>query len=228
MRTRPVRRVRPILEGFEPRLALNASPAHAAVVAARKPHRPAPQSYTLYRITNPTPFNARLTPPFPQVLVQSKRPIKGQTYNLGYVTVRNGSRRTFTADDGLAVRVTGQNKPNGFPILTGGQTWKPGQVMVFYVLTKEYYPFRPMISGGFQFNIAGSPGTAIPGPSGIFQRIRYKDEQSLARTINWIVPNGPGSRGHHLGLPDTSIWEFVATGQPSYPMTTGNPSYPPL
>src|SRR5262245_10791968 len=39
-----------------------------------------PQKYTLFRITNPTPFNTRLVPPFQQVLVQSRQPIPGQIY----------------------------------------------------------------------------------------------------------------------------------------------------
>ncbi|MFO0887665.1 MAG: hypothetical protein U0790_00815 [Isosphaeraceae bacterium] len=218
MRPRPVRRVRPVVEGFEPRLAPGSVSDPLSIVSKKPPRPPSIQPYTLVRITNPTPFNARLDPPFQQVRVQSRQPIKGQTYNLGFVSVRNSTFRTFTADDGLAVRVSGQNKPKGFPILTGDQTWKPGQVMVFYILSKEYYPFRPVTSAGFQFNLKGSPGTAIPGPSGIFQRIVYKDDKSLAKTINWIVPYGPGAKGHELGLPDTAIWEFVQTGRPSYPI----------
>lgn len=217
MRSKPVRRIRPVVEGFEPRVVLSV-PAHPAAIVARKPRPASSQRFVLNRITNPTPFNTRLVPPFQQVYVLSRPPIPGQTYNLGFVSVRNSTQRRFTAADRLAVRVTGQNKPEGFPILKEGQVWRRGQVMVFYILTKKYYPFRPVVSGGFQFNIAGSPGTAIPGPSGIFQRIVYKDEQSLAKTINWIVPHGPGSRGHHLGLPDTSIWEVLPAGKLGVPL----------
>ncbi len=41
----------------------------------------------------------------------------------------------------------------GFPILTGNEQWKPGQILVFYVLTKKYYPVSE-VAGGFQFNLA--------------------------------------------------------------------------
>ena len=63
---------------------------------------------------------------------------------------------------------------NAFPILTGNEQWKPGQVMVFYALTTKYYPVQPAVSAGFVFNFNGSPGIAIPGPSGVFQRVRVQ------------------------------------------------------
>jgi hypothetical protein len=92
--------------------------------------------------------------------------------------------------------------------LTEGDEWKPGEVRVFYVLTKKYYPLRPVTSAGFQFDITGSKGIAIPGPSGIFLRVKY-DPARFPNVLNQIVAFGPGSKGHHLGLPDTSIWEFI-------------------
>lgn len=201
---------RPVVERLEGKLLLSAiiattsrvvAPNQAAITASSKTPR-----YTLYRITNPTPFNAHLKPPFPQVLVQATQPKAGQIYNILFVSVRNGTRQTFDAQSGLKVRVTGQTR--SFPVLTGDATWKPGQRFVFYVLTKKYYPIRPVVSAGFEFDLAGSRGVAIPGPSGIFLRVKYNPD-GFARALNTIVATGPGSRGTTLGLPNTSIWEFV-------------------
>jgi hypothetical protein len=157
-------------------------------------------------VTNPTPFNALLIPPFKQVLVQSRAPVPGQLYNVLFVSVRNGTGQTFDASSGLKVKLTGQI--SSFPILTGVEQWKPKEVMVFYVLTKQYYPIRPVVSAGFQFDLNGFAKTAIPGPSGIFLRLAYKPA-TINRAINYIVAHGPGSKGHRLGLPDTAIWEIV-------------------
>ena len=123
------------------------------------------------------------------------------------VSVRNSTRQTFDAESGFAVRLTGQTR--SFPVLTGTQTWKPGQVMVFYVLTQKYYPVRPATSAGFEFDLAGSRGVAVPGPSGIFLRVKYNPAR-FPRTLDWIVAHGPGSKGHELGLPDTAIFEFTS------------------
>jgi hypothetical protein len=110
------------------------------------------------------------------------------------------------------VRLTNQPRSfAGFPILTGNEQWKPGQILVFYVLTKKYYPVS-FVSGGFQFNLGGRSSTAIPGPSGIFLRLQY-DPATFARTLNWIVAFGPGNqggRGARFGLPNTSINEIVS------------------
>jgi hypothetical protein len=70
--------------------------------------------------------------------VQGEQPVPGQVYNVGYVTVKNGTAQTFTAQNDFTVRMTNQPKSfAGFPILTGDQVWKPGQILVFYVLTKK-------------------------------------------------------------------------------------------
>jgi hypothetical protein len=174
----------------------------ATTLAASRSGAP---EFIMNRITNPTPFNARLSPPFMQVLVQSTRPVPGAEYNVLSLSVRNSTARTFDARNGFSVKVTGQHL--SFPILTGAERWKPGQVIVFYILTKKYYPLRPVVAAGFQFNFAS--GTAIPGPSGIFLRIKY-NPATFSRVLDWIVTRGPGAKGHELGLPDTAIWEFLS------------------
>ena len=171
---------------------------------------PAPNSaegLTLYRITDPTNNIATLTPPFHQTLVQSVRPIPGEEYNILSVSVLNNTARTFDASSGLSVRVTGQSQ--SYPILTGNERWRSNEVFVFYILTKEYYPLRPIVGAGFEFNLAGTQGVAIPGPSGVFLRINY-NPATFPNTLDQIIARGPGAKGHELGLPDTSIWEIVS------------------
>lgn len=169
--------------------------------------------YLAFRVTN-TPYQTPydLIPPFQQVLVQYLKPVPGQVYNVCTVTVKNGTRQTFTASDGFTVRMTNQPKSfSGFPILTGNQEWKPGQILIFYVLTKKYYPVS-FVAGGFQFDLGGRSSTAIPGPAGIFLRLKY-NPATFARTLNWIVAYGQGNElghGAKLGLPNTSINEIVS------------------
>jgi hypothetical protein len=164
--------------------------------------------YTLFRITDTSFPNAvNLVPPFDQVLVQSTPPVPGAVYNVLSVSVRNGTSQAFNASSDFSVRVTGQTQ--SFPILTGNQQWKPGQFIVFYILTKKYYPLRPILGAGFELNLAGSRGVAIPGPSGIFLRLTY-NPATLAQAIDHIIAHGPGSKGSEFGLPNTAIWEFVS------------------
>ncbi|QDV34712.1 hypothetical protein ElP_26060 [Tautonia plasticadhaerens] len=163
---------------------------------------------TMERITNPTPINTRIVPPLSQVRVQDREPIPGQSYNVVFVTVRNSTGRTFDARDGLAVQVTGQGPGHSYPILSGADTWDPREVFVFYFLTKEYYPLEPVQSAGFEFNFVNPRVVAIPGPSGFFQRILY-DPETFPRVLDAVVVGGPGSKGRHLGLPDTSLWEII-------------------
>lgn len=216
---RPVRRVEPspmLLEGrcVPSALAMRsgrAAAARGAVISATdegSAQRPIQRRYTLYRITNPTPVNARLKPPFAQVRVQASAPTPGEVYNVLFMSVRNGTNQTFDAGSGLFVRLTNQTKSHAYPILTGDELWRPGEVTVFYVLTKQYYPLSPTRSAGFAFDLNGSHGVAIPGPSGIFLRVRY-NPQTFEGVLNRIVAFGPGSKGHRLGLPDTSIWEII-------------------
>jgi hypothetical protein len=107
--------------------------------------------------------------------------------------------------------MTNQTKSHAFPILTGDELWKPGQVFVFYVLTKRYYPVS-QIPGGFQLDLGGRSSTLIPGPSGMFLRLTY-NPATFARTLDWIVAFGQGNqlgKGVKFGLPNTSINEFVS------------------
>jgi hypothetical protein len=202
---------RPAIEPLEPKLTLSAAPAAAGASIFHPTPRPPIHGVTLDRITNPHNGNQNLIPPFDQVMVQATPPVPGQMYNLLFLSVWNGTHKTFTAADGLKVKLSVQDPGVSFPVLTGNETWVPGQRLVFYVLTKKYYPLAPTASAGFQFNFDGNPRvTAIPGPSGIFLRIIY-NPATFERMLNAIVVHGPGARGHTLGLPDTSIWETVHT-----------------
>ena len=214
MRRRAISKYRPGIERFEAKCLLNAAP-HAALRTTVHPSAVQQPSQAIglvvSRITNPTPMNAQLNPPFPQVLVQAALPTPGAVYNVLSVSVRNSTALTFDASSGFTVGVTGGNR--SFPILTGTDQWTPGQVRVFYILTKKYYPLNPVTSAGFVFNLGGSKGVAIPGPSGIFLRVRY-NPATFAGVLDWIVAHGPGSKGHLLGLPDTAIWEFTRAKPP--------------
>jgi hypothetical protein len=160
-----------------------------------------------------------LIPPFQQVLVQKAQPVPGQVYNVLYIALRNGTNQTFDASSGFTVRIPGftgtrRVAQNGFPILTGDQTWKPQQVLVFYILGKQYYPLSPQVAAGFQFNLGGRSTTLIPGPSAIALRITY-NPATFARTLNWIVAYGQGAQlgtGPKFGMPDTAINSFVSAG----------------
>jgi hypothetical protein len=218
MRERSIRKFRPGLEQFEAKQLLSAGSlaTHAGPLFHDHRSQPAPiasSGFLLFRVTNTSsqiPYE--LVPPFQQVLVQGRMPAPGQVYNVGYVTVKNGTVRTFTSANHFTVRMTNQPQSfAGFPILTGDQQWKPGQILVFYVLTKKYYPVS-FVSGGFQFNTGSRSSTAIPGPAGIFLRLKY-DPATFARTLNWIVAFGPGNesgKGAKLGLPNTAINELVS------------------
>ncbi len=138
-------------------------------------------------------------PPFQQVLVQHTQPVPGQVYNVLYVAVKNGTAQTFTAADGFTVRLPGNSGggrgvSDAFPVLTGDQVWKPNTWMVFYVLTKKYYPLSPQVAAGFQLDAGGRISTMVPGPSGIFLRLTY-NPATFAKTLDWIVAYGPGAGG---------------------------------
>jgi hypothetical protein len=195
--------------------AANVATSHAAPRVRDDRRQPAPVGafgFLAFRVTN-TPWQTpyKLNPPFQQVLVQGGMPVPGQVYNVVDVTVKNGTAQTFTASNNFTVRMTNQPRSfGGFPILTGNEQWKPGQILVFYVLTKKYYPVS-FVGGGFQFDLGGRSSTAIPGPAGIFLRLKY-DPATFARTLNWIVAFGPGNeggQGAQLGLPNTAINEIV-------------------
>lgn len=194
---------------MEVRIAARAGNGGAGQSVSAMARKPA-HGFLVYRITNPNPFNDTLTPPFTQVLVQKPQPVPGQKYNILFVSVRNGTARTFDADDGFQVKFPGQRDPT--PILTGDQQWKPGQTFVFYLLTKKYYPAPNVVSSGFQFNLDHAFSVAIPGPSGIFVGLTYRPA-TFHRTLDRIVAYGNGAqggKGPKLGLPDTSIYEFLS------------------
>jgi hypothetical protein len=176
---------------------------------ARKQQSQLPTKFLAFRVTNTssqTPF--ALIPPFEQVLVQSNQPVAGQVYNVLQIAVKNGTAQTFTASNDFQVKLSGGKS---LPILAGSEQWKPKQIIVFYVLTKKYYPVSP-VSGGFVFDLGGVSSTLIPGPSGIFLRLKY-NPATFARTLNWIVAYGPGNEsgvGAKYGLPNTSIYEIAA------------------
>jgi hypothetical protein len=174
---------------------------------------PSSAGFLAFRVTN-TPWQTpyKLVPPFQQVLVQSREPVPGQVYNVLDVAVKNGTAQTFTASNDFTVRMTNQPRSfGGFPILSGNEQWKPGQILVFYVLTKKYYPVSS-VAGGFQLDTGGRSSTLVPGPSGIFLRLKY-DPATFARSLNWIVAFGQGNqtgKGAQYGLPNTSINELTS------------------
>jgi hypothetical protein len=214
-----ITKFRPVLEPLEEKRPLSASAATAplvnqgagspALISAANATKP-DYGYLVYRITNPNAFNNKLIPPFSQLLVQSHQPIPGQVYNVLYLAVRNGTAQTFDANSGFRVRFPGQRQ--SFPILAGSEQWKPGQEFVFYVLTKRYYPVPSIVNSGFEFDLGGAYSAAIPGPSGIFLRLKYNPAK-FARTLNEIVAYGQGAqggKGPKFGLPDTAIYELLS------------------
>jgi hypothetical protein len=172
--------------------------------------RPAsrPTSFLAFRVTQ-KPY--KLVPPFQQVLVQAAQPVPGEVYNVNSISLKNETLQTLDAGSRFTVRMTNQPRSQAFPILTGAEQWKPGQVIVFYVLTKKYYPVS-FVAGGFQFNLGGRSSTLVPGPSAIFLRLKY-NPATFARTLDWIVAFGQGNQlgqGAKFGIPNTAINAFVA------------------
>ncbi len=164
------------------------------------------------RVTNPKGRNALFDPPFGHVLVQSAQPVPGKVYNVLFLSVYNATKQTFTASDNLRVRTTNTQRGVSFPILTGDETWAPGGRIVFYVISKRYFPFTPTQTSGFQVNFASPKATGIPGPSGILARVRYNPATFLNK-LDYAVTSGPGSYGHELGLPDTAIWQILVNNK---------------
>jgi hypothetical protein len=187
--------------------ATEKSPTVSASAAMKKPN----YGFLVYRITNPNPYNNKIIGPLGQVLVQTNQPVPGQTYNVLQIAVRNGTAQTFDASSNFQVRFPGD--PTTFPILTGNETWAPGQDYIFYVLTKKYYPLPSQVHSGFDFSLDGARSVGIPGPSGIYQRVKY-DPATFPSLLDWIVTKGPGAQGGigiKYGLPDTAIYEFVSS-----------------
>ena len=218
MRPRPLPRFRPGLERLEAKqpLAAVASAAPVAHLAAGHGGTVTPEAvnphfgFLVFRVTNPSGGPYFEAPPAGHVLVQSTPPVPGRVYNILQVTVKNVSNQTFDASSGFFVKLTEQR--SFLPILTGNEQWKPGQVFVFYVLTKKYYLPRNQVTFGFQFKLAGPVSVAIPGPSGIFLRIKY-NPATINRILDFAVTQGPGAEsgsGLKFGLPITSIFAFIS------------------
>jgi hypothetical protein len=233
MNKRPTSRFRPGLEPLEAKRPLAAGPTTALTAATASATMPAAVmnangnfspgdgtitakavkpnfGYLVYRITNPSGSPNTLTPPFGHVLVQARQPVPGQVYNILQVAVKNGTRQTFDANSRFQVRLL-QSQPY-FPILTGNETWKPGQDFIFYVLTKKYYPLANQVSQGFRFKLDGAWSTAIPGPSGIFLRVKY-DPATINKILDYAVTRGPGAQGGKgipTGMADTAIFAFAS------------------
>ncbi len=222
MRPRSILRFEPSIERFEDKQLLSGgvaaahhSMAHERASAAVSAHpiqaTNLPHRFYAFRITNPSGEPVDLKPPFQQVLVQATQPVPGQVYNVLSIAVKNGTAQTFDASNDFTVRLTTQSKKTAFPILTGSEQWKSKQWIVFYVLTKKYYPV-PEVAGGFKLNLGGASSTLVPGPSGIFLRLKY-DPATFPRTLDSIVAYGQGAQGGDgakVGMPDTAINEIVA------------------
>ena len=220
MSDRRILQFQPHFDPLEARRPLTASVVSAASVATAASSaevsaaavQPKPTTgFLVYRITNPNQYNNKLSPPFTQIPVQTTQPVPGQVYNVLYVVVRNGTAQTFDANSNFYVRFPGD--PQKYPILSGTQQWKPGQEFVFYVLSKKYYPLPSQVHSGFEFSLAGARSVGIPGPSGIYLRVKY-DPATFSKTLNWIVAFGPGAQGGtgiKYGIPDTALYEFLSS-----------------
>jgi hypothetical protein len=187
----------------------DASRSSVAVDHRRPPSRP--RAFLGFRITNPKVTKVNLIPPFGQVLAQTLPPVPGQVYNVLSVAVKNGTNQTFTADNGFTVRFPNRRDAPEFPILSGTQQWRPNRWIVFYVLTKQYYPLT-QLQGGFQFNLGGRSSTLVPGPSAIFLRLKY-NPATFQRSLNTIVAFGQGAQlglGPPTGIATTNINQIVA------------------
>ena len=158
MEPRQLPSARPLTAHLEP---------HKAAVMPRAPRAaPAPQ-FVMNRITNPTPTNAQLIPPFRAGPDPDRDPpVTGGMYNILFdeheeFDDQNVRRQRRLHGEALPVTLS-------FPFLTGTEQWKPGQVMVFYILSKDYYPLRPGRSprASSSSGRAGG-GMAIPVASGI-------------------------------------------------------------
>ena len=142
--------------------------------------------------------------------MQKNQPVPGQVYNVLQIAVKNGTSQTFTAGNHFTVRLNTNHK-DVFPVLTGSEQWKPRQTIVFYILTKKYYPI-PQTYGGFQLNLGGRSSTLVPGPSAIFLRLKY-NPATFANSLDVIVSGGQGNQGGlgtFRGISNTAINEIVA------------------
>jgi hypothetical protein len=88
------------------RIAAIKAERQASAICTINPTTGLPVGFLGFRVTNPSiQVNYKLEPPFQQVLVQPEQPVAGQTYNLLQIAVRNGTGQTFTASNGVTVRL---------------------------------------------------------------------------------------------------------------------------
>ena len=215
MPRRPPREYSPKLEGLETKQLLSGvkpaayfpTDSSQSFFFGSAPTRPIVQ-ISLDRVTNVKGRNALFDPPFGHVMVQANAPVPGKVYNVLFLSVYNATAQTFTAADNIRVRLSNDKRGVSYPILSGSDVWAPGGRIVFYVLSKQYYPISPTQSAGFQFNFVTPKATAIPGPSGIGLRIRY-NPATFIKTLDHYVTSGPGAIGHQFGLPDTAIFQIL-------------------
>jgi hypothetical protein len=193
---RTTRDLRPTPERFEeknlPGAGLMGAPGHAIQIAGLSravprfsPHLPSRlpqfQTYTL------GPDSGQLVPPFGQIRADLTPLVPGSVYNLTFLTVRNGTSQTFNAASGFTVQLPGQG---GFqPFLQGKSQWKPGGVIVFYVLSTSQFPG----SFSFKFN-----GPAQEKPNNISYNIQY-NPTTFPGTLNAIVAQSVGARYRLVG-----------------------------
>ena len=203
---RSTMRFRPGLEQFEEKQLLSAGSltTHAGPQTKDLRRQPAPVGtfgYLAFRVTN-TPWQTpyKLVPPFQQVLVQSRQPVPGQVYNVNAVTVKNGTSQTFTASNGFTVRMTNQPRSfGGFPILTGNEQWKPGQMtrllrsdqeVLSGVLRRRGFPARPR-----RQVINTRTGTIGDFSQAQIQSCHVRPHSQLDRCL-W--PGQPGGQGREI------------------------------
>ena len=221
MLERPTKNFRPTLDRLEGKQLLSAGakaahhgsvPQSSPIVTATEVVPKPTTGFLLYRITNPTIYNNHLTPPFAaHIQIGGLTPVPGKTYNILQIAVRNGTAQTFDANSNFYVRYPGSKQT--IPILTGTQTWKPGQEFIFYVLSHQYYPLPSQVHSGFEFSLQGARSIGLPGPSGIFLRVKY-NPATFDHVLDQIVAYGPGNqggRGAKFGLPNTALYEFVSS-----------------
>ena len=223
--TPSVRRAAGVVPGNDTGQTGNGAPGSSPASSSQQATHPrrrgtAGIGYLVYRVTNPTIYGKpQLIPPFQHVRVQAIKPVPGKVYNVLFVVVRNQTFKTFTASDGLTVRLpgfTGTHRvlDSAVPVLTGNEQWKPGHWMVFYVLGKQYYPLSPQVAAGFQLQAGGRSSTIVPGPSGIYLRLKY-NPATFDRTLDQIVAFGQGAQlgaGPKFGIPDTILNVLVSAG----------------
>ena len=228
MRNAPVKKCLPGIERLEAKQLLSAAPAWRPGQATRfrLPRRPtlrrqAQQNtvspdgkkpgfgYLLFRITNPNTYNKTLRPPFNQVLVQTQQPVPGQVYNILFVVGEEWHGTNLQCEQWFLCE--DPSISCDLPILTGNEQWKSGQQIVFYIMTKKYYPLPST-----RFMTDSSSTWPARG------RSEFRDHRESISGSNTILPHSPtrsiissalvkaqGGGGVRFGMPRHFINEFL-------------------